>query len=100
VALLVVLLLQDAPALALPTESHIAKLFIIALSTGMVALWIYYRGLKHTEAKVATILELTFPVAAAVIDIARGNPLALSQYLAATVLLYAMYRVSRLNTQR
>ncbi len=100
IALIVVGLLGQTDALAAPSASQILRLVIIALSTGMVALWIYYRGLKHTEAKVATILELTFPVAAVLIDIFRGNPLSLSQYIAAAVLFFAMYQVSRLNSQK
>ena len=64
----------------------------------MVALWIYYRGLKHTEAKVATILELIFPMTAVFIDVFLYDTLlAPSQYAAALVLLYAAARVAKLN---
>lgn len=80
------------------TGGQFLKLIVIALSTGMVALWIYYRGLKYTETKVSTIVELAFPLTAVVIDIfLYKTVLAGSQYLAAIVLLYAMYRVSLLN---
>jgi drug/metabolite transporter (DMT)-like permease len=74
------------------------RLLAIALSTGMVALWIYYQGLKQTEAKVATILELIFPMTAVFIDIFLYHTvLHWSQYLAAIVLIYAVSRVSKLN---
>lgn len=77
---------------------NFVRLLAIALSTGMVALWLYYRGLKHTQAKVATLLELVFPLTAVFIDvILYKNVLHLSQYLAAAVLLFAVYKVSQIN---
>lgn len=69
----------------------------IALSSGMVSLLIYYRGLKSTPVSVSTILELFYPLVAVVIDVfLYHNVLAWSQYLAAAVLLYAMYRVGKI----
>ncbi len=74
------------------------RFLLIALSTGMVALWIYYKGLKNTQVKVATILELAFPLVAVLIDIfVYKTFLAPSQYLAAIVLVFAMYKVAGLN---
>lgn len=97
-ALFFVLGLGAKSHLDIPTTDQFLRLLAIALTTGMVALWIYYRGLKFTEAKVSTILELVFPLTAVVIDIVLYDTvLAGSQYLAAAVLLYAVYRVSRLN---
>lgn len=82
-----------------PTASQFLRFLIIALSTGMLALWIYYKGLKNTQVKVATIIELTFPLVAILIDIfLYKNFLQASQYLAAVVLLFAMYMVARQNT--
>lgn len=85
-------------SLATITGDQLWRLLAIALSTGMVALWIYYRGLKHTEAKVSTILELVFPMTAVFIDIfVYDTVLHWSQYLAAAILIYAVSRVSKLN---
>jgi drug/metabolite transporter (DMT)-like permease len=87
-----------APTLGAITANQLWKLLAIALSSGMVALWLYYKGLKQTEAKVSTILELVFPMTAVFIDIfLYGTVLAWSQYAAAVVLLYAASRVSKLN---
>src|SRR3989344_1388403 len=70
----------------------------IALSTGMLALWIYYRGLKTTPARISAIVELAFPMTAIIIDyFLYDTSLVASQYLAAVVLLYAMYNVAKLN---
>jgi len=83
-----------------PEVSQFARLLLIALSTGMVALWIYYKGLKHTQVKIATILELFFPLVAVVIDIVLyKNVLEPSQYFAAGILMLAMYMVSTLNVR-
>jgi drug/metabolite transporter (DMT)-like permease len=97
-ALLFVFGLGARESLTLITGEQLTTLGLIAVSTGMLALWIYYRGLKETKASVSTIVELAFPLTAVFIDIFLYNTtLAPSQYLAALVLLYAMYRVSSLN---
>ncbi|MDO8601874.1 MAG: DMT family transporter [bacterium] len=97
-ALITLLLLGESASLTAPTLSEIGRLFIIALSTGMVALWIYYRGLKTTQAKISTILELVFPLTGVFIDIVFFHTiLDWSQYFAAAVLLFAVYHVSKLN---
>lgn len=87
--------LPSAVTLTLPQVGTFA---LIALSTGMVALWIYYRGLRTTPASTATILELAFPLSAVVIDyFLYGTTLLGSQYVAAGVLLWCMYRIARLK---
>ena len=97
-ALVLVFFLGAGAELNLPTGNQFLRLALIALTTGMVALWIYYKGLKHTQAKVATILELIFPLTAVMIDIfLYDNVLSVSQYAAALVLIFAIYKVSRLN---
>ncbi len=79
-----------------PTQS--LTLIAIALSTGMVALLIYYKGLRNTPVSVSTILELFYPLIAVAIDVAvYHNTLFTSQYLASILLLYSMYRVSKLT---
>ncbi len=92
-----VLLLGKAPSLSSINHTQILTLVVIALSSGMVSLLIYYRGLKTTPVSVSTILELFYPLVAVVIDVVLyHNVLALSQYFAAAILLYAMYRVGKL----
>ncbi len=61
----------------------------------MLALWIYYKGLKRTPASVATIVELAFPLTAVFIDyFVYDTVLTGCQYLAAAVLLFAAYKVA------
>jgi drug/metabolite transporter (DMT)-like permease len=97
-ALLTVYIFKNSAGLLQVTTPEITRLIIIALSTGMVALWIYYRGLKYTEVKVATFLEYVFPLTGVAIDVVYyHNVLATSQYLAALVMLYAIFRLSQMN---
>ncbi len=85
---------------AWPTGSETIRYVIIALSTGMVALLLYYRGLKVTPVRISTILELTFPFVAVLIDVFLYHTvLAPLQYVAGVVLLYAMYRIAGLRSE-
>ena len=57
------------------------RFVIIAFTTGAGAVLIYYRGLQTTEAKVATIAELVFPVVTILIAITSLNPYGSPQQL-------------------
>ncbi len=95
------LLISQSPSLVTLSAGQYITLGTIALSTGMVALYIYYAGLYKTQAKVATILELTFPMLAIFIDsVLYHTVLHPSQYLAAGVLLFAMWKVSGVETSK
>lgn len=99
IAFIFVLAMGQNASLTAPEPSQWLRFVVIAFSTGMVALWLYYKGLKNTQVKVSTILELAFPFLAIFIDIfLYKNILAPSQYIASVVLLFAMYRVVKLNT--
>lgn len=85
----------QTPSLESLSINQYFTLGLIALSTGMVALYVYYVGLAKTQAKIATIVELTFPMLAIFIDSALYHTtLHPSQYLAALVLLFSMWKVS------
>jgi len=97
-ALILVFVLGQQSFLTGLTLSQFGRLTVIALSTGMVAQWIYYIGLKNTQVKISTILELTLPLTAIFIDVfLYKTVLAPTQYLSAAILLFAIYRVSLLN---
>ena len=67
--------------------------------TGMLALWIYYRGLTTTPVRIAALMELAYPTTAVLVDyFLYGTVLAWSQYLAAVVLLFAMYKVAKMQS--
>ena len=71
-------------------------LLVITLTTGMVALLIYYFGLKKTPARVSTILELVWPASAIFIDyVYFKKTLSTTQLFGVFVLLFAIYQVSK-----
>ncbi|MFA6520254.1 MAG: DMT family transporter [Candidatus Paceibacterota bacterium] len=83
---------------AIPSVSQFAWLALVAVSTGMVALLIYYRGLAKTSVHVSTILELTFPFVAILLDFTVNNTvLSLSQWVASFVLVFSIYQIARLR---
>jgi len=80
-------------------SSELLKFVFIALSTGMVALLIYYKGLKQTPVRVSTILELAFPVLAILIDAALYKTfLAPTQLIAAGLLIFSIFKLTKSYT--
>lgn len=76
-------------------QSQWTSLLLIVFSTGLVALAIYYYGLKKTPARVTTICELVWPASAVFIDyfyFQKG--LSATQFLGIGILLFAIYKVT------
>ena len=81
-----------------PDFSQWLSLIFIALSTGMVALFIYYKGLKTTPVRLSTLLELVFPILAIIIDAAVYKTyLVPVQYFFAGVLLFSLSKLIKLE---
>jgi drug/metabolite transporter (DMT)-like permease len=84
--------------LAVPTQTQFGFLGLIAVSTGMVALLIYYRGLAKTPVHISTILELTFPFVAIILDmIINHTVLSVTQWIAVLILVFAIYKIVKLR---
>ena len=82
----------------IPDLSQFGFLVLIALSTGMVALLIYYRGLARTPVHISTILELTFPFIAIFLDMMINDTvLSATQWVAALVLVFSIYQIAKLR---
>lgn len=82
--------------LVTPTQTQWLLLGAITVSTGMVALYIYYQGLKRTTVLISTIAELIFPLLAVFIDVfLYKNALLPSQYIAAVFLVISISFVVR-----
>ena len=65
-----------------------SMIIIIVLSSGTLALFIYYYGLNKLPASHTTLFELFWPLSAVIIDwIRNGEPLAFMQLLGAALLL-------------
>ena len=100
IALPVLLFFGYGSSLASPTGAQFGWLALIAVSTGMVALLIYYKGLSKTPVHISTILELTFPFIAILLDMKINNTsLSLTQWLAAIVLVFSIYQISKLRSE-
>lgn len=81
------------------TLPQVGLFALIAVSTGMVALMIYYKGLSKTPVHVSTILELAFPFIAIFIDVVLYHTtLGWLQYAAAAVLTFSIYKIARLQS--
>ncbi|MBI2641666.1 DMT family transporter [Candidatus Roizmanbacteria bacterium] len=94
-ALFFVAALNQLPSLTRITTNQWITLFTIMLSTGMVALLIYYYGLKKTQAKISAICELVWPVSAIFIDYFYfRNSFSTTQIIGIAAVLFSIYKVS------
>lgn len=89
---------HSMPELAQVTGKDWLFLFIIAWTSGVASLFIYYKGLQYTRASVATIAELGFPLAAVVINaIFLNAALQAMQILGMAILFGGLIQLSRFN---
>lgn len=78
------------------TPSQWQTLLLITFSTGLVALGIYYYGLKRTPARIATLCELVWPASAILIDyFLYQKTLSATQIFGIVLLLFAIYHVTK-----
>ena len=96
------------PVFSTLTLTDYLFIFIIALTSGVFSLYLYYYGLQFTRASIATIAELGFPLAAVFVNAyfipgnwAPGTFLGLftGQWIGTLLLLFAMLMLSRVNWQ-
>lgn len=89
------------PSLSIVTIKDWSYLVIIALTSGVVSLFIYYKGLQLTKASVATLAELGFPLAAVIINyIFLKQGLLPMQILGMVILLFSIFKLSAFNPNR
>jgi drug/metabolite transporter (DMT)-like permease len=73
---------------------------IIAVTSGVVSLFIYYKGLTYTKASIATLAELGWPLAGALVNyFALEIELQPSQMFGMCLLLFAIYNLTKVNRQ-
>ncbi|MEK7158170.1 MAG: EamA family transporter, partial [Patescibacteria group bacterium] len=76
------------------TGTQWQMLLAIALTTGMVAMVIYYRGLSWVPARVSTIAELFWPISALFLDYFYfDGRLSWTQWVGVVMLLGAILRI-------
>jgi drug/metabolite transporter (DMT)-like permease len=76
-------------------------ILIIAITSGVVSLFIYYKGLSTTNASVATIAELGFPMAAIFVNwiFIPNSALVPMQFVGVAILLFAISRLAAYNKE-
>jgi len=78
------------------TLNQLQTLLIITFSTGMVALGVYYYGLKKTPARITTLCELAWPASAIFIDyFLYHKTLSSTQILGVAVLIFVIYKITK-----
>ncbi|MDT8393543.1 MAG: DMT family transporter [Bacteroidales bacterium] len=75
--------------------------FIIAITTGSGAIFLYYFGLRKVRAVIATICELLFPVTAIILDyLINDQRLSWVQWFSAFILLFAIINLNLTNSRQ
>jgi drug/metabolite transporter (DMT)-like permease len=90
---------QTFPAPGQFTPLDALYIAIIAVVSGVVSLGIYYYGLQFTQASVATLAELGFPMAAIFVNwmFIPGSALVPMQLFGVAILLVAIWGLTRYN---
>lgn len=87
---------NQLPSLTAISNTQWLYLLAITFSTGMVALVIYYYGLRQTPARVSAICELTWPASAIFIDyFLYKQTLTWTQGAGVIILFISIYNVTR-----
>ena len=98
--LFIVIGTQDLHIIVDLTKFQWLSIFIISISTGSIALFIYYYGLKNIPASHATLYELFWPLSAMFIDwFYRSRTLEAAQFIGAILLLSSIILLSRDNNK-
>lgn len=81
------------------TVTDLGYILVIAVVSGVVSLFIYYRGLQFTQASVATLAELGFPMAAIFVNwlFIPGSALVPMQFVGVAILLGAIWGLTSYN---
>ena len=76
-------------------------ILIIAIVSGVVSLFIYYKGLETINASVATLAELGFPMAAIFVNwlFIPNSALVPMQFLGVAILLFAVWGLANYNKE-
>ncbi len=73
---------------------------IIGLTSGSGAAFIYYYGLRHVKASVATICELSFPISSVVFDyLFNGSILSPIQWFSIIIMIYSIIKITKLKAE-
>jgi drug/metabolite transporter (DMT)-like permease len=81
--------------IAIVTPANWLIFFIIGITTGSGAIFLFYFGLRKIKAMLATICELFFPMSAIVFDyIFNQSRLSWEQWIGAVAMIFAIVRLN------
>jgi len=92
---------RTLPVFSKVTPTDWLYIVIIAVTSGVVSLFIYYKGLENTKASVATLAELGFPMAAVIVNwyfLKEG--LVPMQLLGMAILLFSVFQLARVSQRQ
>ena len=96
IAIVVLIAIRGYSEISVITTSQWKIILLIVFTTGSVALFIYYYGLKHVKASHSSIYELFWPLSAVAIDwIVRGRILSPVQYIGGGMLIISIILLTR-----
>jgi len=96
IAMVVLVAIRGITEISVITLAQWKIILLIVFTTGSVALFIYYYGLKHVKALHSSIYELFWPLSAVAIDwIVRGRVLSPVQYIGGGVLIISIILLTR-----
>jgi drug/metabolite transporter (DMT)-like permease len=73
---------------------------VIGLTSGSGAAFIYYYGLRHVKASVATICELAFPISSVIFDyLVNGSILSLVQWVSIIIMIFSIIKITKLKSE-
>ena len=93
---------QSFPAAGQFTWTDGLFIFIIAMASGVFSLFLYYKGLETTNASVATLAELGFPMAAIFVNwlFIPNSALVPMQFVGVAILLFAVWGLANYNKEQ
>ncbi|HZK07338.1 MAG TPA: DMT family transporter [Bacteroidales bacterium] len=101
IMLLVVIIMGTYSDIYNTTPLNWLIFFIIAITTGSGAIFLYYFGLKRIKAIIAIICELLFPISAIIFDyIFNDSILSAVQWISAAVMIFAIINLNRKRVQQ
>jgi drug/metabolite transporter (DMT)-like permease len=98
IMLAIIVSLNGWHGFAAVTWQHMMLFLLIAVSTGGLAIFVYYYGLRHVKASQATIYELAFPAGAVLLDfLINKHLMSLPQMLGAALIVGSIIMITRNN---
>lgn len=101
ILLMILLFTGDMSSIGGVSQNQWFIFILIAFTTGGAAIFLYYYGLRHISASVATICELSFPLTAILLEFfLRDNILDPLQWGGVLILMFSIYKVTGIKISK